>query len=67
MGNKLRNSGIDIIGDISWGIHFCQFYHTKEDLIEILVPYFIAGLKSNESCVWVTSEFLNTEEANRKS
>lgn len=63
MGNKLRDSGIDIIGDISWGIHFCQFYHTKGDLIEILVPYFIAGLKSNESCVWVTSESLSTEEA----
>ncbi len=65
MGNKLRNSGIDIIGDISWGKHFCQFYHTKEDLIEILVPYFIAGLKSNESCLWVISELLNAEEAKK--
>ncbi|MDH4217346.1 MAG: sigma 54-interacting transcriptional regulator [Nitrospirota bacterium] len=65
MENKLRNSGIDIIGDISWGKHFCQFYHTKEDLIEILVPYFIAGLKSNESCLWVSSESLNTEEAKK--
>jgi PAS domain S-box-containing protein len=65
MGNKLRNSGIDIIGDVSWGKHFCQFYNTKEDLIEILVPYFIAGLRSNESCLWVVSEPLNTEEAKK--
>ncbi len=65
MGNKLRNSGIDIIGHISWGKHFCQVYHTKKDLIEILVPYFIAGLKSNESCVWVTSEPLNVEAAKK--
>jgi PAS domain S-box-containing protein len=65
MGNKLRNSGIDFIGDISWGKHFCQFYKTKEDLIEILIPYFIAGLKSNEYCLWVISEPLNTEEAKR--
>jgi PAS domain S-box-containing protein len=60
-----RPSGIDIIGDISWGNHFCQFYHTKKDLIEILVPYFIAGLKNNEYCMWVTSEPLNTEEAKK--
>ncbi len=65
MENKLRNSGIDIIGDISWGKHFCQFYQMKEDLIEILVPYFTAGLKSNESCLWVTSEPLNAEEAKK--
>ncbi|UCE38939.1 MAG: MEDS domain-containing protein, partial [Thermoplasmata archaeon] len=65
MGHKLRNSGIDIIGHISWGKHFCQFYHTKKDLIEILVPYFTAGLKSNESCVWVTSGSLNGEAAKK--
>ncbi len=28
-----------------WGIHFCQFYQTKEDLMDILVPYFKAGLE----------------------
>ncbi len=37
---NLRYSGIGIIGDLSWGTHFCQFYQTREDLIDILVPYF---------------------------
>lgn len=32
--------------------------------MEIIVPYFKAGLKNNELCMWVTSEFLNVEEAN---
>jgi len=41
----------------------CQFYHTKEDLIDILVPYFKAGLKSHELCVWITSEPLCVQEA----
>jgi len=58
-----RRSGIDVIGDISWGTHFCQFYQTKEDLIDILVPYFKAGLENNEFCMWVTSEPLHAEEA----
>ena len=62
MEEKLRNSGIDIVGDVSWGTHFCQFYQTKEDLMEILLPYFKAGLENNEFCIWVTSEPLDAEE-----
>lgn len=29
---KLRHTGIEIIGDIPWGTHFCHFYETKKDL-----------------------------------
>ncbi|MGB9939095.1 PAS domain S-box protein [Methanosarcina sp.] len=63
MKGQLRKSGIDIIGDVPWGTHFCQFYQTKEDLIEILIPYFKAGLENNEFCMWVTSKPLEVEEA----
>jgi len=58
-----RKTGIDILGDVPWGSHFCLFYETEEDLIDILVPYFKAGLKNNELCVWVTSEPLNEKKA----
>jgi two-component system, sensor histidine kinase PdtaS len=57
-----RISGIDIIGNIPWGTHFCQFYQTKEDLMDILVPFFKAGLENNEFCIWVISEPLDEEE-----
>jgi PAS domain S-box-containing protein len=63
MKGQLRKSGVDIVGDVPWGTHFCQFYQTKEDLIEILVPYFKAGLENNEFCLWVTSKPLEREEA----
>jgi PAS domain S-box-containing protein len=63
MNQNLRHSGIDIIGDVAWGTHFCQFYQTKEDLLDILIPYFKAGLENNEFCIWVTSEPLGVEEA----
>jgi hypothetical protein len=46
-----RKTGIDILGDVPWGTHFCLFYKTKEDLFDILVPYFKAGLESNEFCI----------------
>ncbi len=63
MNEKMRKSGIDIIGDVPWGAHFCQFYQTKEDLTDILVPFFKAGLENNEFCIWVTSQPLEVEEA----
>jgi len=60
--DKERKTGIDIIGDVSWGTHLCQFYKTKKDLIDILVPYFKAGLENNEFCMWVTSDPLKVED-----
>lgn len=63
MKEKLRTSGIDIIGDVPWGTYFCQFYQTKKDLMDILAPYFKAGLENNEFCLWVTSQPLEVEEA----
>ena len=63
MQDKYRKSGIDTIGDIPWGTHICQLYHTKDDLTETLVPYFKAGLENNEFCMWVTSEPLGVEDA----
>jgi two-component system, sensor histidine kinase PdtaS len=55
METELRKSGIDVVGDMPWGSHFCQFYDSKDDLLEVLVPYFKAGLESNEACVWIVS------------
>jgi len=63
MDENLRHSGIDIIDDVPWGTHFCQFYENREDLIEILVPYFKTGLENNEFCMWVTSQPLEVEDA----
>jgi hypothetical protein len=63
MNQNLRNSGIDIIEDVPWGTHFCQFYQTKEDLMDLLVPYFKVGLEKNEFCMWFTSQTLEVQEA----
>lgn len=62
---EIRKTGIDFIGDVPWSTHFCQFYRTKKDLIDILVPYFKAGLETNEFCMWVTSEPLIEKEAKK--
>ena len=63
MVGKIRKTGIDVLGDAHWGTHVCQFFQTKGDLINILVPYFKSGLKNNEFCIWVTSELFDEKEA----
>jgi|GEM_PF-2643106 len=59
----LRDSGIEILGDLAWGSHFCNFFESKEDLLQILVPYFKAGLINNEFCLWITSDPITVEIA----
>ena len=65
MPEKLRATGIDLLGGVPWGTDFCQFYDTADDLAEILVPYFKAGLESNEFCMWICSEPLEASRARR--
>jgi signal transduction histidine kinase len=61
----LRKTGISVVGDLPWGAHFCYFYQTKQDLLDILIPYFKIGLENKEFCLWVisNSELLTVEEA----
>ena len=65
MAAELRKSGISVVGDIPWGTHFCYFYETKQDLLDILVPYFKAGFESEEFCLWIisNSELITLREA----
>jgi hypothetical protein len=46
-----------------WGTHFCHFYETKEDLLDVVIPYFKAGLESNEYCLWAVLYPLTEEDA----
>jgi two-component system, sensor histidine kinase PdtaS len=63
MKASLRKSGIDVLGDVPWGTHICQFYFTKEELTDIIKPYLKAGLENNEYCVLVLSQPLKFEDA----
>ncbi|HHT9107152.1 MAG TPA: MEDS domain-containing protein [Candidatus Wunengus sp. YC63] len=63
MDKEIRDSGIDIVGTISWGTHLCLFYKSRKDLVDILAPYFKAGLENNEFCMWVVSEPVSKKQA----
>ncbi len=57
------NSGIEAVGTVPWGTHFCQFYETADDLADTLVPFFKAGLDNGERCMWVTARPLRAADA----
>ncbi|MHC1754431.1 MAG: MEDS domain-containing protein [Methanosarcina sp.] len=62
MDSAMRQTGIDVIGDVPWGTHCCQFYETGQDLIDIPIPYFKEGLDAGEFCMWMTSEPLKVDQ-----
>src|SRR5258705_2648807 len=62
MTTALRNTGIEPVGEMPWGTHFCHFNETKDDLLETLLPFFKTGLEGNEFCAWVISEHRNEAE-----
>jgi PAS domain S-box-containing protein len=63
MATEMRKTGVDVVGDMPWGTHFCLFYETRADLLETLVSYCKAGLESQEFCLWVVAEPLTGEDA----
>jgi C4-dicarboxylate-specific signal transduction histidine kinase len=63
LATETRKTGIEVVGDMPWGTHFCLFYETKEDLLGILVAYCKTGLEGGEFCFWVVADPLTIEEA----
>lgn len=58
-----RPSGIEGAGDLPWGTHFCQFYEDVDDLLDIVAPYFAAGIAANERCLWIAAPPLTVAAA----
>ncbi|HUL30293.1 MAG TPA: MEDS domain-containing protein [Thermodesulfobacteriota bacterium] len=63
MGPVLRETGTGVTGDVPWGSHFCQFYRSQREMMELLVPYLRAGLRNNELFLWVTKGTLGAKQA----
>jgi hypothetical protein len=64
-GQILRETGLEAVGEVPWGTHFSVFYETKKDLLDVVVPFFKAGLQANEFCLWIVanSELLTVNDA----
>ncbi len=62
-----RTASVQVRGlaDIRQGTHLCQFYKTRRDLVDVLVPFFKAGVESHEFCLWITADPLGRIAARR--
>ena len=60
---SLTQCGLPGVARIPFGIHMCHFYRERQDLVDALVPYFLAGLHNHERCIWITAEPLDVAEA----
>lgn len=58
-----RKSGLNTVGDIRWGTHFCQFYNDQKEFFDIVAPYLKTGIEENEYCLMITSGLPQNEVA----
>lgn len=52
-----------ILSGVGHGSHLCAFYETKEDLIDLVLPFFDAGSNQGELCVWMMPDCVRAEAA----
>jgi signal transduction histidine kinase len=60
---EITEGGIQGVPQITWGSHYCHFYDSREELLDVLSPFFAAGLRNNEACLWLTAEPLSASAA----
>jgi PAS domain S-box-containing protein len=56
-------TGVAARSELTWGTHVCQFYESRQDQLDVLVPYFRAGLQNHECCLWVLDAPLTVDDA----
>jgi DNA-binding CsgD family transcriptional regulator len=59
--------GPDVLAGISHGSHICAFYETKDDLIDLVLPFFATGRERDELCVWVMPAYVPMDEARSRA
>ena len=60
---NVTDCGIPGIKLVPYGIHLCQLYQERQELLDSLTPYFKAGLRLDERCLWITAPPLTALEA----
>ncbi|WP_447600043.1 MEDS domain-containing protein [Nitrospira sp. Nam80] len=61
--SHIARFGLPGINRVPFGMHVCDPYTNREELVAALVPYLVAGLRGEERCLWVTAPPLPASEA----
>ncbi len=49
-------SAVDLVKGARRGSHYCLFYQSRDDLIDLLSEYFKSGIEKGDFCIWVTAD-----------
>lgn len=60
---RSTRNGVGLAGLLQPGDHACYFFRAGDEIGEVLVPYFKAGLERNEQCVWLTGHLYGRDRA----
>jgi len=63
MSDLYRRTGLEFVGDVPWGTHFCHVYQREQDLLLLELPFLKVGLKDQEFCWWILPEHLTPQAA----
>jgi hypothetical protein len=61
--HHITRCGLPGVEHIPFGTHGCHFYGNRDELVAALVAYFVAGLRGNERCLWITAPPLPARDA----
>src|SRR5687767_11162007 len=61
----LRDTGISVLGAMPWSTHVSLFYENSADLLDVVVPFFKAGIEGGELCVWLPPDLNGQKDGER--
>lgn len=62
----LTPCGLPGIGPVPRGLHSCHFYNNRQQLVDALIPYALAGLRANERVLIIASRPLPARDLVRE-
>jgi hypothetical protein len=62
IGVSWAGSG-SVVKKVEPGWHFCQFYRTFDELVDLVAPYVAEGLHNHEACLWVVPDVVTNQRA----
>jgi len=60
---SLRRTGLSPLPLLPWGGHICLFHKTRQDLLDVVSDFVLAGVEDNECAVWALPGALDLEWA----
>ena len=58
-----NDKDFDSLHNLSPGKHLYQFYKNSEDFLQVMIPFFQAGLEKGDACLWLVSETIGFQRA----